>query len=155
MGQVSHEEVPPPPPPGSHNSELFPELDSQVVDEDLRDTVKPVTEASTEDRGRARECKSEVDYGGQTEHEADTHEEDDDKKKAEEDEADDSDSDTKGIARLFLSIWKSLMNEEFPGVCVKLVLRKVGEGCKPFYPGPEGVRIPNDSLGTSFLEAMY
>ena len=23
-----------------------------------------------------------------------------------------------------------------------------------FYPGPEGVRIPNDSLGTSFLEAM-
>ena len=118
----------------------------------MRDTVKPVTEASTEDRGRARECKSEVDYGGQTEHEADTHEEDDDKKKAEEDEEDDSDSDTKGIARLFLSIWKR--KEEGPCVCVKLVLRKVGKGCKPFYPGPEGVRIPNDSPGTSFLEAM-
>ena len=84
----------------------------------MRDAVKPVTEASTEDRGRARECKSEVDYGGQTEHEADTHEEDDDKKKTEEDEADDSDSDTKGIARLFLSIW------EDPGATRKSNLQK-------------------------------
>ena len=71
VGQVSHEEVPPPPPPGSHNSELFPELDTQVFDDDLRDAVNA--------------C--EADYGGQTEHDADTQEDDDDKKEAEEDDA--------------------------------------------------------------------
>ena len=89
MGQVSYEEVPPPPPPGSHNSELFPELDSQVVDKDLRDAVNAVMEASAEDRARARESEGEVDYGGQEEDQADTQEEDDDKKEEEESEADD------------------------------------------------------------------
>ena len=88
VDQVSHEEVPPPPPPGSHNSELFPELDTQVFDDDLRDAVNA--------------C--EADYGGQTEHDADTQEDDDDKKEAEEDDADDSDSDAKGIARHSLSL---------------------------------------------------
>ena len=43
--EVSHEEAPPPPPPGSHNSERFPELDSQVVPEDLPDAVNAVMEA--------------------------------------------------------------------------------------------------------------
>ena len=37
VAEVSHEEAPPPPPPGSHNSELFPELDSQVVPHDMRE----------------------------------------------------------------------------------------------------------------------
>ena len=51
--EISDEE-PPPPPLGSHNSELFPELDSQHIPVDMREQVSAVSEAGTVERERER-----------------------------------------------------------------------------------------------------
>ena len=51
---VSGAEEPPPPAMGSHNSELFPELDSQAIPEDMQAKVSAFIEAGTEERERER-----------------------------------------------------------------------------------------------------
>ena len=51
--QISDEE-PQPPPLGSHNSELFPELDSQTIPQDMREKVSAIIEAGAVEKEREK-----------------------------------------------------------------------------------------------------
>ena len=55
---------PSPPAPGSHNSELFPELDAQVIPVDLRDqvfTARQVEQSTHRQTGRQTDSQRETD----------------------------------------------------------------------------------------------
>ena len=62
--EVNAADEPPPPSLGSHNAELYPELDSQAIPEDMRGQIRDVIEAGRVEREREGERERERERGG-------------------------------------------------------------------------------------------